>query len=214
MPSGALRDLDQVTVDRAGRRPIPGRFSKSATGGSAPTSARAPAATARATGCSLASSRAPARRRISGRVAPFSGTTSTSRIVPSVTVPVLSRTIVVTRRVCSRISGPRIRMPSCAPRPVPTMSAVGVARPSAQGHAMMSTATAAVNASAGSPVIASQPTRVAREIPRTTGTKTAETRSTSRSTGALPAWASATRRVIWASAVSAPTRVARTTSRP
>ena len=37
-------------------------------------------------------------------------------------------------------------MPSCAPRPVPTISAVGVARPSAHGQAMISTATAAVNA--------------------------------------------------------------------
>ena len=70
---------------------------------------------------------------------------------PSVTVPVLSRTTVVIRRVCSRTSGPLIRMPSCAPRPVPTMSAVGVARPSAHGHAMISTATAAENASVASP---------------------------------------------------------------
>ena len=78
----------------------------------------------------------------------------------------------VTRRACSSISGPLIRMPSCAPRPVPTMSAVGVASPSAQGQAMMSTATAAVNASAASPVERSQPASVASEIARTTGTKT------------------------------------------
>ena len=37
-------------------------------------------------------------------------------------------------------------MPSCAPRPVPTISAVGVASPSAHGQAMTSTATAAGNA--------------------------------------------------------------------
>ena len=65
---------------------------------------------------------------------------------PVVTVPVLSSTIVSTRRVDSRTSGPLIRRPSCAPRPVPTSRAVGVARPSAQGQAMISTATAAVNA--------------------------------------------------------------------
>ena len=41
-----------------------------------------------------------------------------------------------------------------------------------------------------------------------------ETRSASRWTGALPAWASVTSRAIWATAVSAPTLVARTTSRP
>ncbi len=47
-------------------------------------------------------------------------------------------------------------MPSWAPRPVPTMIAVGVASPSAHGQAMISTATAAVNASsAGLP--SSQP---------------------------------------------------------
>ena len=39
-----------------------------------------------------------------------------------------------------------MRMPSCAPRPVPTSSAVGVASPRAHGQAMISTATAAVKA--------------------------------------------------------------------
>ncbi len=48
----------------------------------------------------------------------------------------------------------------------------------------------------------------------TTGTKTAEIRSASRWTAALPFCASSTSRAIWASWVSAPTRVARTTSRP
>ena len=67
------------------------------------------------------------------------------------TVPVLSSTTVSTRRVDSSTSGPLIRMPSWAPRPVPTISAVGVARPSAQGQAMISTATAAVNAAVGPP---------------------------------------------------------------
>ena len=68
------------------------------------------------------------------------------------------------RRVRSRISGPLIRMPSCAPRPVPTMSAVGVASPSAHGQAMISTATAAANARAASPPSASQPASVASEM--------------------------------------------------
>ena len=40
-------------------------------------------------------------------------------------------------------------MPSWAPRPVPTRSAVGVARPSAHGQAMIRTATAAANAKDG-----------------------------------------------------------------
>ena len=72
---------------------------------------------------------------------------------PSVRVPVLSNTTVSTGRVRSSTSPPLMSTPSWAPRPVPTMMAVGVARPSAQGQAMMSTATAAVKASsAGWPV--------------------------------------------------------------
>lgn len=43
-------------------------------------------------------------------------------------------------------SGPLMSSPSWAPRPVPTISAVGVARPRAQGQAMITTAMAAVSA--------------------------------------------------------------------
>ena len=134
-------------------------------------------------------------------------------IRPVVAVPVLSIRIVSIRRVDSSTAGPRIRTPSCAPRPVPTSSAVGVARPSAQGQAMISTATAAANARPVSPA-AIQKTSVAVEITITIGTKIAATRSARRWTGALPDCASVTRRPIWASAVSAPTRVARTISSP
>ena len=138
-----------------------------------------------------------------------------SSIRPSVTVPVLSRTTVVIRRVRSRTSGPRMRIPSCAPRPVPTMSAVGVARPSAHGHAMIRTATAAANAAVAPPPSERASPRASRAASaRTTGTKTAETRSARRWIGALPDWASATSRAICASAVSSPTLVARTRSRP
>ena len=131
-----------------------------------------------------------------------------------VTVPVLSSTTVSTARVDSSTSGPLIRMPSCAPRPVPTSIAVGVARPIAHGQATISTATAAVNAAPAPAPAASHPASVATATPMTTGTNTAETRSASRCTGALPAWACVTSRAICASWVSAPTRVARTTSRP
>ena len=86
--------------------------------------------------------------------------TSTSAILPVVTVPVLSSTIVSTWRVDSSTSGPLISRPSCAPRPVPTISAVGVARPSAHGQAMISTATAAVNANVAlSPAPSQKPER-------------------------------------------------------
>ncbi len=167
-----------------------------------------------AIGCSEAASRAPASRRTSSRLSPSAVRTPERVIFPVVTVPVLSSTTVSMRRVDSSTSGPLIRMPSWAPLPVPTISAVGVARPSAHGQAMMSTATAAVKAAAAPLPVPSQKPRVASERAITIGTKTPEIRSASRCTCALPFCASSTSRAIRASWVSAPTRVARTTSRP
>ncbi len=46
----------------------------------------------------------------------------------------------------SRASALRMRMPARAPRPVPTMMAMGVASPSAQGQATIRTATALTRA--------------------------------------------------------------------
>jgi len=97
---------------------------------------------------------------------------------------------------------------------VPTINAVGVARPSAHGQAMITTATAAVNAAAAVPPSTSHPASVNTERPSTIGTNTPETRSAKRCTSALPDCACATIRAICASAVSAPTSVARTTKRP
>ena len=123
---------------------------------------------------------------MSSRSAAVTATTSVSAMRPVVTVPVLSRTIVSTRRVDSSTSGPLMSRPSCAPRPVPTSSAVGVASPSAHGQAMIRTATAAVKAnSTDSPVPIQKPS-VAAASAITTGTKTPETRSARRWTGALP----------------------------
>ena len=90
----------------------------------------------------------------------------------------------------------------------------GVARPSAQGQAMIRTATAAVKAAVAEAPVTSQAARVAKDSPMTMGTNTAETRSARRWTSALPFWASSTSRAIWASWVSEPTRVASTTRRP
>ena len=61
-------------------------------------------------------------------------------------VPVLSSTTVVTSPARWSASPPLIRMPSSAPRPVATITAVGTASPMAQGQAMISTATAAAKA--------------------------------------------------------------------
>ena len=77
------------------------------------------------------------------------GATMTSATVgrPRVSVPVLSSTTASTRWAISSASPPRIRMPASAPRPVPTMIAVGVARPIAHGQAMTTTPMKAVSAS-------------------------------------------------------------------
>ncbi len=133
---------------------------------------------------------------------------------PVVTVPVLSSTIVSMARVDSRTCGPLIRMPSWAPRPVPTINAVGVASPRAHGQAMIKTATAAVKASTVGLPSNSHTLRVARAIRMTAGTNHVEMRSARRWTSAFPSWASSTRRAIWANCVPEPTAVARMTSRP
>ena len=135
-------------------------------------------------------------------------------MVPAVMVPVLSSTTVSMRRVCSSTCGPRIRMPSCAPRPVPTSSAVGVANPSAHGHAMISVVTAAVNATSGEAPTRSHTVNATIARAMTIGTKIAETRSARRCTCAFPVCASSTNLAIRASSVSAPTRVSSTSSRP
>ena len=66
--------------------------------------------------------------------------------LPSVSVPVLSSTTGLSLCAVSSASPPVMRMPFSAPLPVPTMMAVGVARPSAQGQAMTSTATKSISA--------------------------------------------------------------------
>ncbi len=126
-------------------------------------------------------------------------------------VPVLSRTTVRTRCAVSRASADRISTPCSAPFPVPTMIESGVASPRAQGHAMIRTETARTRAvvSAGPGPRSYQATNVAIATSITSGTNTPATRSASRSIGAFDAWASRTRRTIWARTVSAPTAVAR-----
>ena len=79
---------------------------------------------------------------------------------------------------------------------------------------MMSTATAAVNAKLALSPVPSQNASVATARPITIGTKMPDTRSARRWTGALPVCASVTSSAICASAVSAPTFVARMTRRP
>ena len=63
-----------------------------------------------------------------------------------VMVPVLSSTTVSSLWAVSKASDERMRMPAPAPFPVPTVIDRGVARPRAQGQAMISTDTAATMA--------------------------------------------------------------------
>ncbi len=72
--------------------------------------------------------------------------TATTLGLPSVSVPVLSTTIVSTFSKRSSASAFLMSTPACAPRPTPTMIDIGVASPSAQGQAMISTETAAMSA--------------------------------------------------------------------
>src|SRR5450756_1964183 len=119
-------------------------------------------------------------------------------------------------RDSSSTSPPRISTPSSAPLPVPTMMAVGVARPIAHGHAIISTATkfkrAYVRAGEGPARI--QTIKVTTAIDITTGTNTLATLSARRWMGALAPWASSTRRTIWARTVSLPTLLARNRNEP
>ena len=68
-------------------------------------------------------------------------TSSVTCGLPSVIVPVLSSTTVVTFFATSKLSASFINIPSSAPLPMPTIIAVGVARPKAHGQAITSTVT-------------------------------------------------------------------------
>ena len=104
--------------------------------------------------------------------------------------------------------------PARAARPVATMIEIGVARPSAHGHAMMSTETAAITACAGSRAKTSQARNAIAAIAITAGTNQPETRSASAWIGARLRCASATSRTMRASSVSWPTRRASMTRPP
>mmetsp|Transcript_495 Transcript_495/g.1508 ORF Transcript_495/g.1508 Transcript_495/m.1508 type:complete len:264 (-) Transcript_495:867-1658(-) len=143
--------------------------------------------------------------------------------LPSVKVPVLSNATTVTLRAPSSAAPPLRSRPCSAPTPVATMTAVGVARPSAHGQAMTSTLMANSRAkrkgdSAGGTheggtscdeVSVTHTMKSMRAMATTVGTKSAEMRSAKACMGALDDWAVATSDAICASAVSPPTLVAR-----
>ena len=149
---------------------------------------------------------------MSGRPLRFCQSLTTGR--PSVMVPVLSKTTVVTLAPISSAVPLRMKMPRRAAAPVPAMIAVGVARPSAHGQAISTTAMAWASACVAGAPPSSQPPAVTPAMPMTPGTKTEEIRSASFWTGSLALCASSTMRTICASTVSWPTAVARSVSAP
>ena len=133
---------------------------------------------------------------------------------PLVRVPVLSMTTVWMRAEVSRAMAFLNKIPRFAPRPLPTMIAVGVARPSASGQVITTTVMANSIASANVRPASSQAGSVTAPPISATSTSQNAARSASRCPGALEFCASWTSLTIWARAVSAPTLVARTRSVP
>ena len=121
--------------------------------------------------------------------------------------------------LCSRSSASalRNRMPFSAPLPVPTMIDVGVARPSAHGQAMISTATVLSRARLKAGCGPSSEPRNEGQARRSPGRPARSSRSRRRrGAGWAPCCPAppATSRTIWARTVSRPTRVARNVNEP
>mmetsp|Transcript_73774 Transcript_73774/g.238436 ORF Transcript_73774/g.238436 Transcript_73774/m.238436 type:complete len:396 (-) Transcript_73774:567-1754(-) len=218
----------------------------------APTasSATAPASLRPGSFCGCCSRRRSCQPPSRASRAPAAQAAACTEGSPSVMVPVLSNTTAPSLAADSRAAALFTRQPRFAATPVATMTAMGVASPMAQGHAIMSTAmpnfmakrsfrepcTSAASAcmeplpmgpSSISMSMAAPPCsrrgmltrpekmrkvqtrKVAKERQITLGTKTRATRSATRCTPALLAWASCTSWQIWPRAVSQPTLVAR-----
>ena len=131
-------------------------------------------------------------------------------------MPVLSTTSVSARPISSIASALRISTPSRAPRPVPTMIDIGVARPSAQGQAISSTEIAAMrpNPVAGGGPNNAHAANATTATASTAGTNQPATTSASFWIGARERCAAATSATMRASNVWLPTRSARITKLP
>ena len=128
---------------------------------------------AAASGCSLPCSSDAARLRIRASSHAGAAVTVISFGLPTVSVPVLSTTSVSTARITSIASAFLNSTPEVAPFPIATMIDIGVARPSAQGQAMISTATALTIACAmrGSGPAVAHTIAVTTALATTIGTK-------------------------------------------
>mmetsp|Transcript_4217 Transcript_4217/g.11656 ORF Transcript_4217/g.11656 Transcript_4217/m.11656 type:complete len:444 (-) Transcript_4217:906-2237(-) len=156
----------------------------------------------------------------------LSSSTSSTVGLPTVSVPVLSNTTQSTLVAASSASPPLMSIPHRAPTPLPTMTAVGVARPRAHGQAMTSTEmekrrgrVQSLNpswaygqvtlTSSIAPELsrAAHTTKVRADMHRTAGTNLAAMRSATSWMGALEAWALSTSRMIFANVESSPMTV-------
>src|SRR5699024_1494816 len=113
---------------------------------------------------------------------PSAATTSVNVGSPFVTVPVLSNTTVSMDCVFSRCSPPLNNIPFSAARPEPAIIDVGVASPSAHGHAITKIEIVGIKLDRKSPgvTIKYQTKKVITAIRTTTGTNTPEILSAKR----------------------------------
>mmetsp|Transcript_17956 Transcript_17956/g.44499 ORF Transcript_17956/g.44499 Transcript_17956/m.44499 type:complete len:330 (-) Transcript_17956:858-1847(-) len=202
--------------------PLPGSWRKesSSTTSPAPPAAANAAVTASASGCREFFSTAAAMANTSASLTPSATTTRFTTGRPTVSVPVLSNTTVSNVCVRSSTSPPRISSPCLAPSDVPTSTAVGVASPSAHGHATTRTdaaiwspsrsgalpAAAAVESTEGNILVPTvdQNANVAALAPMTPYTNLPLTASARRCTGASRCCAASTIRTMPATCVSSP----------
>ncbi len=132
---------------------------------------------------------------------------SVTRGFPSVIVPVLSIITVLIVCAVSKLSADFISIPFSAPLPVPTIMAVGVAKPRAHGHDITKTDIPIDNANSNGYPNNSHTSVARTAIEITTGTKTLLILSASFAIGALDELASSTSLIICDSTVSSPSFV-------
>ena len=129
--------------------------------------------------------------------------------LPWVSVPVLSSTTVSICPACSIAAAFLNHTPCRTATPMPAMMAAGVAKPSAQGQATTSTATACTRALVALPVNSHVAIKVSAAMDKTVGTNTAAALSASRAMGALLPCASASAFIMSPSSVLLPNCSAR-----
>ena len=168
----------------------------------------------RAMVCSESRSTAAARASASSGVTPSRVVISTTRNSPRVSVPVLSKNTAVTLRASSSPRRSRTSRPWRAPSVVEIATTSGMARPSACGQAITSTVTTrSITNAAGRPA-SDQPTSVAAAATTATTVSRSAARSASACAREREVCASATSRMMPASAVFSPVPVTSTRRDP